>query len=138
MAESTPNGRLRLAVVTHERTVLDETCSSVSIPASQGFVTLLPGHTPLVSTLGIGELSFESGAGRTRLAVAGGFFEISNDRVTVLADSAETPADIDVEQARQDADEARAALLTSAGQGVTDARHRLAHAETRLRVAGRG
>jgi len=136
MADSASSGRLSLAVVTHERTVLEEECASVSIPARLGTVTLLPGHTPLVSTMGIGELRYEQSGKKQVLAVAGGFFEVSDDRVTVLADAAELPKDIDVEAARRDAEDARAALRTSAGQGVTDARHRLEHAETRIRVAG--
>jgi F-type H+-transporting ATPase subunit epsilon len=138
MADSQLGGTLTLAVVTHERTVLETECSAVSIPAVGGYVTLLPGHTPLVSTLGIGELSFQSGGAKQSLAIAGGFFEISDDRVTVLADAAERPGEIDVEQAKKDAEEARAALSSSSGQGVTDARHRIQHAEARIHVAGLG
>ncbi len=135
MAEATPSGSLRLVVVTHESRLLDETCSSISLPARRGYVTILPGHTSLISLMGIGELSFVAGAKTRSLALAGGFFEISDNVVTVLADSAELPNQIDVAKARTELEEARNSLGSVAGLELTRVRHRIEHAEARLRVA---
>ena len=135
MAEERSGSRLELVVVTHERKLLEVRCDRVSIPARLGYLTILPRHTPLISTLAIGELSFDGGGEGRVLALSGGFFEVSEDVVTVLADSAELPEDIDTEAAKQDLTEAREAMPGAEGMEVTALRHRIQHAETRLRVA---
>ena len=137
MAESTGSDRLRLVVVTHERKVLEEDCDSVSLPAQLGYVTILPQHTPLVSTLAVGEMSYNQAGADRWLSVRGGFFEISDNVVTVLADHARRPEEIDVEEAERDLEEARNAMATAAGEEVTRTRHALQDAEARLRVAQR-
>ena len=136
MADETPTGSLRLVVVTHESRLLEATCSSISLPARRGYITILPGHTALISLLAIGELTFQEGSESRSVAMAGGFFEISDGVVTVLAEAAELADQIDVEQAKSDLEEARASLSNVAGQQLTEARHRIEHAEARLRVAG--
>lgn len=136
MAEASQTGSLRLVVVSHESRLLDEVCSSISLPARRGYATILPGHTALISLLGIGELSYMQGTRSHRVAIAGGFFEISDDVVTVLAETAELPNQINVAQAKSDLQAARGSLSSAAGPEVTKTRHRIEHAETRLRVAG--
>jgi F-type H+-transporting ATPase subunit epsilon len=135
MAEGGSSGRLRLVVVTHERKLLDTECDSVALPARLGEVTILPQHTPVISTLAYGPLAYRSGTTTSRLAIAGGFFEVSDDTVTVLADRAEDPADVDVAAAKQDLEEARALLGTVGGNELTEVRHRIQFAETRIDIA---
>ena len=136
MAEDTSRSRLRLVVVTHERKLLEQECDAVSIPASLGYVTILPQHAPLISTLAVGELSVRDGSEDKLLALAGGFFEVSEDVVTVLADSAELPEEIDIEEAKRERQAAHEAMEGAAGDELTRARRKLQHAETRIKVAG--
>lgn len=126
---------LHLLVVTPERKVLAEAADSVSLPAAEGYVTILPRHAPLIATLGVGVLSFRQRGRDTALAIVGGFFEVSEDRVTVLADEALTREQIDVPTARRELEEGRAALATAAGEEQRRARHRIERAEAQLAVA---
>ena len=126
---------LQLVLVTPERKVLEEACDSVSLPASEGYVTILPRHAPLIATLGIGVLTLKTGARSSTYAIAGGFFEVSDDRVTVLADEALAPAEIDAAAARRELDEARAGLGRSTGAEQSRLRRAIARAEAKLAVA---
>src|ERR1700716_694223 len=97
---------------------------------------VLPGHAPLITELAVGAITFRAGATEQRLAVAWGFAEVLPDKVTILAESAERPSEINVERARK-AKERAEQLLTSGDPNVDveralDALHR---AETRLEVA---
>lgn len=127
---------LRLVLVTPERKVLDETCDSVSLPASEGYVTILPRHAPLIATLATGVLTLKSGGRSSSFAVAGGFFEVSDDRVTVLADEALAAADVDAAAARRELEEARAALGRSSGEEQERARRSIERAEAKLAIVG--
>ena len=127
---------LKLVVVTPEKSVLEESCDSVSLPATLGYVTILPRHTPMVSTLAIGVLSYRQAGREASLALAGGFFEVSEDVVTVLADRAETPDRIDVEAARQALAEARASMGQLSGKELGEARRAVELAEARIAVGG--
>ncbi len=137
MAEQSSGSGLKLVVVTHERKILEAQCASVSLPARLGYVTILPEHTPLISTLATGELSFKEESASPVLALAGGFFEVSDNVVTVLAESAELPDEIDTEAAALAKQEASEALKSASGTELTEARRKLEHAETRLAVAQR-
>ena len=92
---------LTLTVVTPERKVLEIECEEVSLPGLLGYFGVLPGHTPLLGALKVGELSYRIGQRYQYLVVQGGFCEVSEDRLNVLADLAELPGEIDVEAARQ-------------------------------------
>ena len=127
--------KLHLEVVTTEKRILETDCDSVSIPASQGYVTILPEHTALISLLGTGTLTIVSGSKSETLVVGGGFFEVSDNGVRILAHLAQRPDQIDAAAARQEADEARAALGKTAGEEQAAARRRLQRAEARLAVA---
>lgn len=95
-------GLLELEVVTAERRVLRERAESVILPATNGYLGILPGHAPLIAGLSVGILQFgERQKEKRRMAVSGGFVEVANDRVTVLADTAELAEEIDLERARQ-------------------------------------
>ena len=92
---------LQLIVVTPERELLQVTAVEVTIPGLDGELGVLPGHAPLITELGIGELQYkpkESGKS-VPLAILGGFAEVLPDRVTVLAEIAERPEEIDLTRA---------------------------------------
>jgi F-type H+-transporting ATPase subunit epsilon len=132
MAEAT---QLQVLLVTPERKVLEESCDSLALPASEGYVTILPRHAPLIATLGIGVMTLKSGARSSSFALMGGFFEVSDDRVTVLADQAFAPSEIDTAAARRELEEGKAALGHTAGKEQTAARKMIERAEAKLAVA---
>ena len=91
--------KLTLEIVTPERSLVSEEVDEVQLPGAEGYFGVLPGHTPLLATLQVGELWYRIGQERHYLAVAFGFAEVLPDRVTVLAQIAEKPEDIDVPRA---------------------------------------
>jgi F-type H+-transporting ATPase subunit epsilon len=125
---------LHLVLVTPERKVLEESCDSVSLPASEGYVTILPGHAPLIATLGTGVLTLMSGSRSSSFAISGGFFEVSDDRVTVLADEAVAPPEVDAAVVRRELDESKAALGRSTGEEQDRARNAIERAEAKLAI----
>lgn len=131
---------LKLEVVTPERRVVDETVDSVTVPTLSGEAGILPNHAPLVSALKPGILSFSNRGNVERLVVAGGFVEVNSDKVSVLTDVAETAAEVDVETARaqrEEAERALAAVASSSVEETADVRDRLEFANARLQIAGR-
>jgi F-type H+-transporting ATPase subunit epsilon len=102
--------KMALDVVTHNRHVVSEQVDEVVLPGEEGYLGALPGHTPLLTSLKIGEIKYRIGNAWRYLCVSWGFVEILPDRVTVLADLAEAPEEIDVEQAKREAESARAKL----------------------------
>ncbi len=90
---------LSLELVTPDKSIVHESVDEVQIPGSQGHLGVLPGHTPLLTTLQVGELWFRRGAERSFVSVAFGFAEVLPDRVTVLAQIAERAENIDVDRA---------------------------------------
>ncbi|HUL34424.1 MAG TPA: F0F1 ATP synthase subunit epsilon [Candidatus Eisenbacteria bacterium] len=99
---------IQLVLVTPERQLLRETVVEVEIPGREGQLGILPGHAPLMTELGIGELSYKTSASSAPviLAVIQGFAEVLPDRVTVLAETAERAEEINL--ARAEAAKARA------------------------------
>jgi F-type H+-transporting ATPase subunit epsilon len=92
--------QLQLEVITPERRVLLEQVDMVTVPGLGGELGILPGHTALISQLKTGVLSYVKAGATSQLHVSGGFVEISDDRVTVLAEVAERPEEIDAARAR--------------------------------------
>ena len=90
---------IHLEIVTPERRLVSEVADEVVLPGSEGSLGVLPGHTPLLTTLGIGELTYRRGGDRRYLAIAWGFVEVLPDRVSVLAEIAERAEGIDRERA---------------------------------------
>jgi len=90
---------LELQIVTPERLLLREQVDEVEIPGSEGYFGVLPGHTPLLASLALGEMWYRRGQEKTYLSIAFGFAEVLPDRVTILARIAERADDIDVERA---------------------------------------
>jgi len=85
--------------VTPDRLVVREQVDEVQIPGSEGYFGVLPGHTPLLASLTVGELWYRKGQEKTYLSIAGGFAEVLPDRVTLLATLAERAEEIDVARA---------------------------------------
>src|SRR6267154_3245355 len=93
----------QLEIVTPEKKVVDTAVTEAQIPGKDGYLGVLPGHAPLITELAVGEVTFRAAAGgeEQRLAVAWGFAEVLPDRVTILAETAERPSEIDVGRARK-------------------------------------
>ncbi|MGH9442506.1 MAG: ATP synthase F1 subunit epsilon [Thermoanaerobaculia bacterium] len=128
---------LSLQLITPERRVLDLACDEVELPGEMGSFGVLPGHTRLIALLKIGEASYRVGTSASFLAIGGGFAEVADDKVTVLCDFAQLPAEIDLAAARRDQAQAEEEMKT-VGPETFDAVHaRLESAETRVQVAGR-
>ena len=92
---------LNLQIVTAERVVLDSDVDYVSAPGEMGVLGILPSHAPLLSGLKPGELHYRRGGDVVMLAIGGGFIEVLNNKVTILADSAERSNEIDIARAEQ-------------------------------------
>ena len=92
--------KIQLDVVTPERRVLAEPVDMVTVPGLNGELGILPGHTPLISELKTGVLTYVQDGKSSQLHVSGGFVEVSDDHVSVLADIAELPEEIDAARAR--------------------------------------
>jgi F-type H+-transporting ATPase subunit epsilon len=135
--------KLTLEIVTPDRALLREEVDEVVVPGSQGEFGVLPGHTPLLSTLKIGELWYRRGQERHYLAIAFGFVEVLPDRVTVLAQVGERAQEIDVqraERAKQRAEQRLAQAqphLTQVDFDIERARIALMKSLLRLQVASR-
>jgi F-type H+-transporting ATPase subunit epsilon len=97
---------LQLQIVSAERSLVNEQVDEVQIPGADGYFGVLPGHTPLLALLGMGQLWYRQGQEKHYLALAFGFAEVLPDRVTILAQMAEKPDEIDV--ARAEASKKRA------------------------------
>ena len=91
--------KILLEVVTPDRAVVREEVDEIQLPGSEGYFGVLPGHTPLLATLQVGEMWYRIGQQKHYLAIAFGFVEVLPDRVTVLAQIAERAEDIDVARA---------------------------------------
>ena len=94
---------IELVIVTPERQLLRQTVVEVTLPGGDGCLGVLPGHAPLITELGIGELTYrtKNASEAGLLAIISGFAEVLGDRVTVLAEIAERPEEIDVARAEE-------------------------------------
>jgi F-type H+-transporting ATPase subunit epsilon len=131
--------RLTLEIATPTRLVAAETVDEIVIPGSQGYFGVLPGHAPFLTTLGVGELMYRVGRDERFLAVSGGFAEVRNDKVIVLADTAERPEEIDRARAERARERAERRLSGRSNEDVDFARAlaALARALARLSTASR-
>ena len=129
---------LTIELVTPDRSVVHEEVDEVQIPGAQGYLGVLPGHTPLLTTLQVGELWFRRGEQKVFVSVAFGVAEILPDRVIILAQLAERAEEIDV--ARAEAAQARARERLNTPTAEVDferARIALMKSLIRLQVASR-
>jgi F-type H+-transporting ATPase subunit epsilon len=129
---------LQLQIVSADRLLVNEQVDEVEIPGSEGYLGILPGHTPLLATLQVGELWYRQGQEKHYLLIAFGFVEVQPDRVTILAQIAEPAHEID--QARAEAARKRAEERLSKPTTDMDferARIAMMKALVRLQVASR-
>ncbi len=127
---------LHLQIITPDKLLVREDVDSVQIPGKNGYLGVLPGHAPLITELMIGEISYTQGGATHYLAVAWGFAEVLPDKVTILADTAERPEDIDVNRAQQAKARAEEALRQAGPDLDYDAvQYAQRRAEVRLEVA---
>ena len=135
MAEGLPTS-LTLEIVTPEHSLVTDHVDEVQVPGAEGYFGVLPGHTPFLSTLAVGELWYRKGSQRFHLSVAGGFAEVLPDRVTILAQIAERGEDIDVARAQRAKQRAEERLAKpSADVDFERAQQSLLRATIRLQVA---
>ncbi len=92
--------KVLLKLVTPSRLLLEQEVDEVTVPGALGEMGVLPNHITFLTTRDIGEMSFKAGADRVRLALGGGYAEVLNNEMTVLANAAEYAVEIDVERAQ--------------------------------------
>ena len=103
MAETNQSGLLTVRLVTPDRVLVDATAEAVELPSMSGYLEALYGHAPLLAELGAGEVRLHGGtSGDQKFFVAWGFVEVLPERVTILAETALHPNEIDVAEARQE------------------------------------
>jgi len=131
--------KLRLDMVTPYKQVLSQDVDEVTAPGTVGEFGILPGHTPLLTTLKIGELSYRQGAETFHVAVNWGYVEVEEDKVTVLVETAEPADEIDLERARAALGRAEEALrkLSPEDKDFLTQQAAVERALIRIQVAGR-
>lgn len=143
---------IELQIVTPDRRIVHEQVDEVEVPGSEGYFGVLPGHTPMLASLAVGELWYRKGQEKFFLSIAFGFAEVLPDRVTILARIAERAEDISVEraeaarkraeariaQARSDIDYERARLALMKSIARLDVSSRVPGSAKRMRDAVKG
>ena len=131
--------KIQLEVVTPERRVLAEPVDMVTVPGLGGELGILPGHTPLISQLQTGVLTYVQDGKSFTLQVSGGFVEVRDDHVSVLAEVAERPDEIDVTGARASRDKLEKQLNAWSGteEDFEEVKTELDRSVVRLQLAGR-
>lgn len=126
----------QLEIVTPSRLLVKDAAEEAQIPGLSGYLGILPGHAPLITELAVGVITYKASGATHTLSVAWGFMEVLPDKVTILAETAERPQEIDVERAQKAKDRAEQRLKSSDPQvDFTRAEDALQRAETRLNVA---
>ncbi|MEO8458776.1 MAG: F0F1 ATP synthase subunit epsilon [Chloroflexota bacterium] len=130
---------LSVHIVTAEREVLaEEGVDEVVAPGIEGELTVLPSHAPLLTMISPGVMRVVRGGEEIDMAITGGFLEVRDDRVTILADAAERSDEIDEARAEQARRDAERSLADRAGrEGIAEAQASLQRALTRLKVVER-
>lgn len=137
MAEAT--NQLRVRLVTPDRVLTEKAVDAVELPSKSGYLEVLYGHAPLIAELGAGDVTLHSGSGEERYNVNWGFVEVLGDRVTILAESALKPEEIDVPRAQKQLEHGQQ-LWNQAGEDVykyEEAERVIAEAESKLASAGK-
>jgi F-type H+-transporting ATPase subunit epsilon len=131
-----------LSLVTPEGAVYEGEAEMIIVPGDAGEIGVLARHAPLVAMLRAGEIRIKASGEWQTFAAGAGYFKVQQDRALVLVDDAVRAEEIDVEEARREAEEARRLLQQAdAGEGEVDrwqTEQRLRHAENKIAVAGRG
>jgi F-type H+-transporting ATPase subunit epsilon len=128
---------IELQIVTPERLLVKEQVDEVEIPGTEGYFGVLPGHTPMLASLAVGELWYRKGQEKTYLSIAFGFAEVLPERVTILAQLAERAEDIDVARAEEAKKRAETRLSQPRDVDYERARTALMKSLARLQVSSR-
>ena len=131
--------KLKLEMVTPYKRVLSEEVDEITAPGFVGELGILPGHTPLLTTLKVGELTYKKGNEQFHIAVNWGYLEVSDDTITVLVDTAENADEIDLERAKAALGRAEDALtsLSQEDKKFAIMEAALLRATIRIQVAGK-
>lgn len=131
--------KLKLEMVTPYKRVISEEVDEITAPGFVGELGLLPGHTPLLTTLKVGELTYKKGSEQFHVAVNWGYLEVDDETVTVLVDTAEKSDEIDLERAKAALNRAEESLkkLSQEDKNFAVMQAALERAVIRIQVAGR-
>ncbi len=131
--------QIQVRLVTPDRILVDQSAAAVELPGLCGYMEVLPGHAPLLSELGSGEVRIHGGeAGEQKYHVSWGFVEVLPERVTILADEAQKPEEIDTAAAQRELDEGHK-MWNEAGDSeekYAEANEVIADAESKLASVG--
>lgn len=126
----------QLEIVTPTKLLVKDAAEEAQIPGVNGYLGILPGHAPLISELGVGEITYKAKGAVHSLSVAWGFVEVLPDKVTILAEAAEHPQEIDTARAQKAKERAEDRLKSNDPQvDYPRAEDALQRAEARLTVA---
>jgi len=126
----------QLEIVTPSKLLVKDAAEEAQIPGVSGYLGILPGHAPLITELGVGEITYKASGATHILSVAWGFMEVLPNKVTILAEAAERPQEIDIERAQKSKERAEQRLKSNDPKiDYTRAEDALQRAETRLNVA---
>jgi F-type H+-transporting ATPase subunit epsilon len=126
----------QLEIVTPEKMVVRDTAEEIQIPGRNGYIGVLPGHAPLITELGAGEITYRREGHSHRFSMAWGFAEVLPDRVTVLAETVERADEIDVSRAQQSLERAQESLKSAeTEEQFTHATGKIRRAQARIEVA---
>ncbi|TVM17588.1 F0F1 ATP synthase subunit epsilon [Oceanidesulfovibrio indonesiensis] len=128
---------LQLEIVTPDKLVLSEAVDYVGAPGQQGEFGVLPNHIPFLSALSVGNLYYKKDGKTSYVFVAGGFADVTSNKVTILAEAAEKAEEIDIERARKAKERAEARMAKAEDQvAYARAQAALQRALIRMRAAG--
>ena len=126
----------QLEIVTPARLLVKDAAEEAQVPGVTGYLGILPGHAPLITELGVGEITYKASGATHILSVAWGFMEVLPDKVTILAEAAERPQEINIERAQKAKERAEQRLKSNDPKvDYTRAEDALQRADTRLSVA---
>src|SRR5437660_5012094 len=127
----------QLEIVTPEKMVVRDFAEECQIPGKNGYLGILPGHAPLITELGVGEITYRKEGDTRHLAVAWGFAEVLPDKVTILAETAERAEEIDVNRAQAAKQRAEEEVRKAGTSGNAEAQAALQRANARIEVASK-
>jgi F-type H+-transporting ATPase subunit epsilon len=125
----------QLEIVTPAKLLVKEAAEEAQIPGLSGYLGILPGHAPLITELAVGVITYKASGSTHTLSVAWGFAEVLPDKVTILAEAAERPEEIDVQRAQEAKERAEQRLKSNDPEvDYSRAEDALQRAETRLNI----
>ena len=126
---------LQVQVLTPAKVVVKTAVQLVELPGALGYMGILPGHTRMISELAAGTMTLGTGQEQQIYFISGGYVDVNQDHVTVLADVVERPMDIDVKRAEDAKARALSRFVDSSGVDIARAQAALLRAERRLALA---